>query len=57
MAPTRLTHQPALCSLSILLTYLFGKSEAFVWVVKWCHNFARVSATAAWPVLVACQGS
>lgn len=29
--------------LSILLTYLFGKSEAFVWVVKWCHNFARVS--------------
>ena len=34
---------PAPCSLSILLTYLFGKSEMFVWVVKWSHNFARVS--------------
>lgn len=44
------TH-PAAPRLSILLTYLFGKSEAFVWMMRWSHNFARVSRTALQPVV------
>ncbi|KAL4858369.1 hypothetical protein ACK3TF_001355 [Chlorella vulgaris] len=39
--------------LSILATYLFGKSEAFVWVMRWVHNFARVTRAALQPVVAA----
>ena len=34
--------------LSILLTFLFGKSEAFVWVMRWAGNFARVGSEERW---------
>jgi hypothetical protein len=34
--------QHAQFRLSILLTYLFGKSEAFVQLMRWGSNVARV---------------
>jgi hypothetical protein len=36
--------------LSILLTYLFGKSELFVLVMRWVSNAARLMRTAVQPV-------
>ena len=39
--------------LSILLTYLFGKSEAFVQLMRWAGNVARVRAAARDSLLTA----
>ncbi|KAL4427891.1 hypothetical protein ABPG75_001980 [Micractinium tetrahymenae] len=36
--------------LSILLTYLFGKSEALVWFMRWAQHFARLARAAVQPV-------
>lgn len=39
--------------LSILLTYLFGKSEAFLWVMRRVSGIARAARTALQPVAAA----
>ena len=40
------THPLSTCRLSILLTYLLGKSEGFVWLARHAQHFARVSGGA-----------
>lgn len=36
--------------LSILLTYLFGQSKAFVWFMRWVQHFARIARAMLEPV-------